>query len=357
MYKSIQGCRAVAALLVVLYHLGIAVASRKYFGASLFAVPFTAGDSGVEFFFVLSGFIITWAHFDEFGDPPALTRYMRKRMVRIYPIFWIVFAAVYLLSQLSPSLRSTLPHDCPTLLKSLALWPQDRSVGGGTGAPVLIVAWSLQYEVCFYVLMGIFIVSRPLGLLLSLVLWLNVWTCRTGACSFPRSFFANNLVILFGLGVLIAYCGKRSLRIGQPKLVGLIAAGAFVLYGVFEAATGAQSPFIDRRLIYGLLSGVIIYALVQSEDGGHLKIGNRWLPLLGDSSYALYLIHYPLISVMCKCMIFIGLSGNAGAAVAYPVVLCSCVFASVGFHLWVERPILRVLSGHRASTVFAPGMP
>jgi exopolysaccharide production protein ExoZ len=344
MYKSIQACRALAALLVVLHHLGFAMASGKYFGAARFKVPFIFGDSGVEFFFVLSGFIITWAHFNEFGRPEYLLTYLRKRAVRIYPTYWIVFGVVYLLAQLSPALRSTVPHDYATLLKSFALLPQDPSVAGGNGSPVLIVAWSLQYEICFYALIAIFIVSRSIGILASIPLLINLGACSFSACSFPRSFFSNNLILLFGLGALIACCSKRGLGFKRPTFVAAIAATAFMSFGAFEAIFGTEILPLDRRLVYGLISGVAIFALVQAESSGQFRMRNRWIPLLGDSSYSLYLIHYPLISALCKLMIFIGLAGTAGAVVAYPVILGACILAAVAFHLLVEKPILHALS-------------
>lgn len=357
MYKSIQGCRSLAALLVVLHHLGGALASSKYFGAPLFAVPFVAGDAGVEFFFVLSGFIITWAHFNDLGRPTLVLKYLRKRMVRIYPTYWIIFAIVYLLAQASPTLRSTVPHDYTTLFKSLALVPQDPSVSGGTGAPVLIVAWSLQYEICFYALMAIFIVSRPLGILVSVALLVNLGMCQAVTCSFPRTFFSNNLILLFGLGALIAYFSRRSIRIKRPMIVALCAATAFLLYGVFEAVVGKGALPVDRRLVYGLISGALIFALVHAEAGGQLRINNGWMSLLGDSSYSLYLIHYPLISALCKLMIFIGLAGSLGAAAAYPVILCACILTSVGFYLLMEKPILRALSPRAATIRLVHGLP
>jgi exopolysaccharide production protein ExoZ len=353
MYRSIQGCRALAAVLVVLHHLGGAIASGKYFGVGLFAVPFVFGDSGVEFFFVLSGFIIVWAHFHEFGRPASLSRYLRKRVVRIYPTYWLIFVIVYLLAQASPPLRSTVPHDFVTLLKSLALVPQDPYVVGVNGAPVLIVAWSLQYEICFYVLIAIFIASRPLGILICVPLLINLGSCQLGGCSFPRSFFSNNLILLFGLGALIAYCNKRCVRIRRPTVVAAVAATAFLAFGVFEAIVGTETLPVDRRLIYGLLAGVVIFALAQAEDSGELRIRGRWVVLLGDSSYSLYLIHYPLISALCKLMLFLGLVGNAGALIAYSVILCACILTSLAFHLLVERPLLRALSTQRIPATLA----
>lgn len=343
MYKSIQACRGLAALLVVLHHLGAAFASSKYFGVAAFAVPFTAGDAGVEFFFVLSGFIITWVHFEDFGHPTGVWRYLRKRAVRIYPAYWIVFAAVYLAAQVSPSLRAAVPHAWATILKSLTLVPQNSAVVGAGGAPVIVVAWTLQYEVCFYVLMALCIVSRLVGIMAVALLLINVGLCHFGECSFPRSFFADNLMLLFGLGALIACCRKLSITVRRARMVAALAAVAFLSCGAFEAAMGTGTLPIDRRLLYGLLSGILILALVQAESAGELSINHRWMALLGDASYALYLIHYPLISALCKFMMLVGLSGVTGAFVAYPLILGACLLAAVGFHLGIEKPLLRAL--------------
>jgi exopolysaccharide production protein ExoZ len=69
------------------------------------------------------------------------------------------------------------------------------------------------------------------------------------------------------------------------------------------------------------------------------------MPLLGDASYALYLIHYPLISVLCKLMKVAGFNGLPGALVAFPAILAACILTAVGFHLWVEKPMLRAIPG------------
>lgn len=69
--------------------------------------------------------------------------------------------------------------------------------------------------------------------------------------------------------------------------------------------------------------------------------------MLGDASYALYLIHYPLISIVCKAAIALGLSGLLGATITYVVALVLCIGSAVVFHLWVEKPLLRYLSPQR----------
>ena len=144
MYGTLQSCRAFAAVLVVLFHLGGTIALPKYFGIDGFAAPFAFGHAGVDLFFVLSGYIIVTVHWQDFGKPDRLIGYLKKRAARIYPVYWLVFIAVYAAAQAMPSLRGAMPADMSTLAKSLFLLPQDPEVVGGTGAPVLIVAWSLQ---------------------------------------------------------------------------------------------------------------------------------------------------------------------------------------------------------------------
>ena len=163
MLNTLQSCRAFAAMLVVCYHLGGTIALTRYFGVGWVSRPFAFGHAGVEFFFVLSGFIIVHVHQGDFGWPSRLGNYLKKRLVRIYPVYWMVFTAVSIAALPFSSLRETLPSDPAVILKALLLLPQDREVVGGTGAPLLGVAWSLQYEILFYGGVASFIVSRWLG--------------------------------------------------------------------------------------------------------------------------------------------------------------------------------------------------
>lgn len=344
MFKTIQACRALAALFVVLYHLGLAVASPRYFGVSAFGQPFISGDAGVAFFFVLSGFIITWAHFGDFGDPARLLDYLRKRAVRIYPLYWIVFLAVYATACAVPSLRATVPHDLGAVIKSLALLPRNAADAGGTGAAVLIVAWSLQYELCFYAFMGLFIVNRYVGLAASAAIIGNLATCRFEVCAFPRDFLGNHWIILFGIGAMLAVARKRDLLMPRPIAAAAACAAALIVLGSVEAVYGTAILPMDRMLAFGVFSGVALFALVQAEQHGLLRVQNRWVSLLGDSSYALYLIHFPIVSLGCKAMIFSGLHGAFGAGIAYATILVACLVSAVMLHSGLEKPILRALA-------------
>ncbi|MBN3788767.1 acyltransferase [Burkholderia sp. Ac-20353] len=353
MYKSLQAARAAAAVLVVLFHLGAQFALDKIFGVKWIGHIFEFGKAGVEFFFVLSGFIIITAHRHDLFNPRRFASYIRKRVIRIYPTYWIVFAAVSLTLAASPVLREAIP-DGDTLVRSILLIPQDPAVVGGTGAPVLIVAWSLQWEIVFYALIGCFILGRIFASIAIAFLLMSVATCFNYECGFPASFFSKHYIVLFALGAGTALLCRSKIRTRYPALILAFGVITFLAMGVandFHVFVYGPTSSIG----YGLASSAIIYGLVKLEDTG-IPLGvHRWIQTLGDASYALYLLHFPIISVMCKIAIKIGLTGTAGAVISYLPILASCIAASVVFHLWIEKPVMRYLSAAPKAALFNRG--
>lgn len=349
MYRSLQAFRAVAAILVVLYHLGPAIAFEDYFGLSQFASLFEFGGAGVEFFFVLSGFIIFRAHRRDVGNPQAVGRYLKKRFLRIYPTYWIVFSAVFLFAMLTPALQDKLPYDPAVILKSLALVPQDPAIVGGTGAPVIIVAWTLQYEVLFYLFFALLIAMPKAAVLVGIAFTGLILARHCGvALSFPWTFLAKDYVLLFFLGMATACLvpsrstSVRSVRSGYAvlALVGLAVLVFAVVAVCFTASYGRGSAFTILTL--GVASSLVVLGLVAAEDMGVTFGGWRWMQMLGASSYALYLIHYPLISILCKLCMLVGLQrwGLLGGVVGFVFSLSMCIVAAVLFHQWIERRVL-----------------
>ena len=348
MYQSIQACRAVAAILVVCFHLAANLAKDKYFGADAASIErfcSFGGTAGVAFFFVLSGFIIVLMHRKDFGVPERLVSYLRKRAVRIYPTYLFVFAGVYLLALTVPALRDAMPTAAGVLVKALLLLPQDPAVVGGTGAPVIIVAWSLQYELIFYAVVGLAIVHRLFFAGAVVLFAANfIWHVLAGSQAFPGAFFANDLMLLFGIGGATAWVVQSGWRMPHPMLAAVLAAGAFFTVGAMEVVFRDAWPKPALDLCYGLCGATLIVALVQAEQRWPERFRNRFVSLLGDASYALYLIHFPLIAVLCKLAVAGGLRGGSGMVLSFVGIFAACIATSVLFHLWIERPTLRALS-------------
>jgi len=348
MYKSLQAGRAFAALIVVLYHLGKAIAADKYYGIEGFSIPFSFGDSGVEFFFVLSGFIILSAHRGDIFKPHKLKQYIMKRLIRIYPTYWMIFIPIFILAISSIELRDSVPHDFSIIMKSLLLIPQDKNVVGGTGAPVLGVAWTLQYEIIFYFLFSMLILNKWLSIGVGVaVLVLGVYASYIEDIteSYLFEFLTKDYMLLFVMGMIASIAHKKN-NISIKQSYCYIYSGAIFFILISLDKVMQLNFLIDWKiLLYGFSSGLMIYGFVNAEDNGNAIGSHKWLQVLGDSSYALYLMHYPLISILCKFSLLLGMNefGYLGAAVVYIIILCLCLVSAVVFHLYAEKPIIKYL--------------
>lgn len=341
MYRSIQASRAAAAILVVLFHLGGIIALPKYFATPVFDTLFAAGDAGVEFFFVLSGFIIFTAHSTDVGKPARLGNFLRKRFARIFPIYWIVFIAVYLAAIVAPTLRDSMPRDSWVLLKSLALVPQNPLEVGGTGAPVLFVAWTLQYEMFFYTFFALLILSRWAAVVGAICVSALYLGCLISAScgAFPLSFLSSDYLPLFAIGVVVAVLAKHR-QVKQP-LFYLLAGVAFFVLVSADKVLHIDMLTHWKTLLFGLASSVIVFGLVSMENAGRVLGGNWIAQRLGEASFALYLIHVPIISLMLKIFVLMQFRslGFAGAAMAYVLTLACCIAAAMLIHVWIEKPL------------------
>jgi exopolysaccharide production protein ExoZ len=347
MYKSLQACRAFAAILVVLFHLGGTIAKDKYFGFEAFSIAFSfGGDVGVKFFFVLSGFIILNAHRKDLFTPDKLSEYLKKRLLRIYPTYWVTFLLVFFLALALPTLRDTVPHDISILLKSLLLIPQDKSVVGGTGAPVLIVAWTLQYELLFYLCFASLIISRWFSIIIGVsFIYIYVNYARVSDLPFFLSFLSQDYILLFAMGMIVSEsCKFKNIFFNKPR----ICLGIGVVMSIFTSICQILKTNLiieQQTILYGLASSLIIFGLVKIEDEGKVFGGHRLIQLLGDSSYALYLIHFPLISILCKLFLFFKFTklDVLGALISYIIIFSICLISSIAFHLWIETPMNKYL--------------
>ena len=359
MLRYIQYARASAALLVVFFHAAGTLSLSKYFGASAKILEkyfWFGGRAGVAFFFVLSGFIIHHIHSKDIGHPNRIPKYLKKRLARIYPIYWVIFISVCLLAQLSPSLKATIPTDWVLLIKSLLLLPQDKMVVGGTGAPVLDVAWSLQYEMLFYAVFAFSIISkRTFAIIITAWILLITLSIPVGDGSFPLSFFSSHLIFLFILGILSSIFNNSRYHLPSPRAVASIAILLFILTGLF--ANNLRGQLIGGWLdwTYGIFGALAISALVQMERtapnssslDGHTS---RILSMIGDASYSMYLIHFPLISILCKILAGILVKNQIAAIFSFVVIIVVSIIASLAFHFLIERPIQQRLSPKRHPT-------
>jgi peptidoglycan/LPS O-acetylase OafA/YrhL len=118
-----QAGRGIAALMVVIFHLNSGIFGKSKYYPDIFWWVFSGGHAGVEFFFVLSGFIIAYIHLDQIGKPALLWPFLRKRFIRIYPTYWVVMCAVLPVYFIAPWFGNGDERSAPSLFASVTLLP------------------------------------------------------------------------------------------------------------------------------------------------------------------------------------------------------------------------------------------
>jgi exopolysaccharide production protein ExoZ len=317
MLLNLQAVRALAAIGVMVFHFGLMPPT---------SLAFRVGASGVDIFFVLSGFII--AH-SASGSP---RHFLVHRLIRVIPAYWIatLIAALFTLQNMD------LTGAFGWLVQSLFYLP------GPQGRPVLIfVAWTLVYELAFYLLYWIalrFAVRRAPIIALALLLVFALIRIPIGPGPRP-------LLLEFALGVGLFLLTERlgALR-SIPGLVGLSMAGLGVaLLAAAPLLTGYNPDDYQgyqRVLVSGLPAATIIFGLLVAEQSG-LAVRSRAVLLLGAASYAIYLLHPIAVGQLLQLppaqppLAWLYCFG----AVALTVSL------SVAFHLGIEAPLLRWMRG------------
>jgi peptidoglycan/LPS O-acetylase OafA/YrhL len=328
---TLQVGRGLAAFAVVLYHADGCLGSSVYFNRPFFPIFVGGGMAGVEFFFVLSGFIILYAHFRDLGRPDRLGNYISKRFFRIYPPVWIILLLVLPFYLFMPGLNRLEPVDGRTIVSSFAILP----VAGERD--FLAVEWSLYHEVLFYVVFALVIWRLRLGLIVA-----GIWVLLSPFSSiwwpsFPAGFLFSNYHLFFALGAA-AFLLHRREGLKHPRTALLV--GGLIFAGGWGLA--AFDETLSRQLVTDVLaigSALVILGAVTLE---RLSPGLRmpWtLTFLGDASYALYLTHYLVISALCKVLKAHDHSFPLPDAVKFLVVVLAAIITGVAFHLAVEKPL------------------
>ena len=336
--RSIQAYRGFAALLVVAFHSNLI--AGEYFNQTIVSQFFSFGHSGVPFFFVLSGFIIYFVHQGDIGRPERAATYLQKRVIRIYPVYWVVTLAVVPVYYLVPSFGSDYHRDFVALLFSLVLLPQDHY-------PHLAVAWTLVHEMLFYLLFALLILRQGIGRAVFIV-WMGATVIAVlgqnlglVTLSFPATFFLSVYNSLFGLGVLASWLLSNDTATLQRMRYPAFIAGNLL----FIAAGCIENYWTGRHDGVIALFGIAAFLLVVSagdERVERLFAGRELLQLLGNASYSIYLTHYLTVSILGKVVQLAGITGVLPDLVTWALLFVVATVVGVVFYKLVERPLLQL---------------
>lgn len=338
----IQMLRGIMAIIVVLHH--ITGSYVFYLNHNWLNGIFSVGWVGVDFFFVLSGFIMVYAHKEDYVNRTNIVTFFKKRFLRIYPIYWVIASISLCLMLVSHKL--SLPTDGSYILKSLLLIPD-------TKAPFLIVAWSLIFECFFYLVFGIGIYFGVKVMKYFFLTWLVI-IIVSNFITLPTSnlFIFNNFILEFIFGCIVGYLFAFNSNTYNFKPATLIWVGCIILVAMWIVCLNSNfglKQSIESRLVYGLSASLIILGLANLSTQNKVKTAAIFL-LLGNASYVLYLIHPIVLAVVFKASVSF-LNKYDSLVLFFGVfVFLICLTVGIFFHLMVEKPLMKKLNSLLFST-------
>ncbi len=352
---GLQVARALAALSVTFHHA--LETSNGVPGAFSPDWLTTGGAGGVDIFFVISGFIMAHTSLVPGRPAPSPAAFLQRRATRIYPLYWLACLAMLSLMALGFFQSRTL--SAGDIVAGLALLPG--------GQPIIGVAWTLVYEVYFYLVFAVCLMagSRRATLLGTGGIIVSVLLLAHGLPeSEIRRFLTDPIPLEFLLGLGLAQfhsgliAGLRATRLGAL----LVLCGFALLYVaplfVAHETTHGLSGW-GRVATWGTAGAVIVAGLLGvRESGGRGWIGRvvQALVALGNASYALYLSHFFVLMAYGLALRSPEVARIPQYLLVLPVVVLACFVGGVT-HLMVERPLLRFCRRLTGSTEGKRAMP
>ncbi len=342
--RPMEGPRGFAVFLVFLVHYVSVIdpwIDKQSTIRPLASALHTIGNTGVDLFFVLSGYLI---YGSLIGRPQTYRRFMSRRLERIYPAFTAVFAVYVAFSFVVPE-ESKLPQDgfaaILYLCQNFLLLPGVFRI-----KPMITVAWSLSYEMFFYLTIPLVIAVLGLrartpakrALLLSTVAVAGAIYCAAAGGGPIR-------LTMFVSGMLL-YEAIRNGRIPTPTSSVALTALVIGLLFTLVPVSGSQGSVFKTGILF-LAFFVLCFAVFEAH-GSWLARGFSWTPLrwLGNMSYSYYLLHgltlkaafLPLRACSRNALVWVPQHEVIFFWALLPPMFALTLVASAALFLAVERP-------------------
>lgn len=328
---TLDGMRGLAALIVVLHH------------AEVLAPIAASGYLAVDFFFLLSGVVISKAYVGRLENGLSVSGFVRERLIRIYPIFFIglMLGIIRRIAQVA----THHPHAMPlydvmvaTLFNALML-PAPVSGVGGALSPINVPSWSLFFELyvnIFWVLFLVKLSRRRLFLfvaafgLVTGIAFLNFGSTNGGPTWQTIHFGVLRSLFGFGLGVLIS----KYLPTQAPKRSAFTFLPCLALCLVLlSRPSEAIRPLFDVIMVFCVFP-VIVWLGASFDPPLRAVPATR---LLGEISYPLYILHYAPLFITGFAAQKLGIPAFAWVPVFIFVMCAVCLYLSRTYDVFVRR--------------------
>jgi len=269
--EIIQILRLFGAICIIIYHSGI-VGEHGYFAVDIFSV--------------LSGYILMYST----QSSQTKVGFLRKRLVRIVPLYWAMTLFIYVILLYKPELSLMAEAKPEYLIKSLLFIPFIN--GKGYDVPILGLGWTLNYEVAFYLIfwLAMRISHRNRGLAaISGIVMLIVFNLLLGGRYFILDYYADSFLLEFAFGIgayyfidrMKAHADKPTVKYGLS-----VAAVISLVWMMLDVGVGSS---VERCFRLGIPAVILFVALMVECGEKHFA---PILVKLGNATFSIYLIEY-----------------------------------------------------------------
>jgi exopolysaccharide production protein ExoZ len=346
--RPMEGLRGFAVLLVFFVHYASLVepwVAREEAMVRLVEALVLIGGSGVDLFFVLSGYLI---YGSLLSREQAFLPFMARRIQRIYPVFTAVFVLYIGLSLLFPE-QNKIPSPAGDgalyLLQNFLLLPGLLPI-----RPMITVAWSLSYEMFYYLAVPLVIAAlklRQRGSAWRVTLFLLV---AAGFAVFSAFNDGPVRLLMFISGILLYETLNHSqLRVSSTAGVVALLVG---LAGMLLPGTAPAGATLKVLVVF--VAFFLLCLACFRTPTAPLAQAFSWTPLrwLGNMSYSYYLVHGLALHGGFLVLSKVVPPSGAESALFWlllPPMLALTLLASAPFFLWIERPFSLVPRRRRSA--------
>ncbi|MEO8553468.1 MAG: acyltransferase [Kofleriaceae bacterium] len=325
MLYNLHVLRVIAALGVVYYHI------TSEAGLDLEA---SIGSRGVDVFFVISGFIIAYI-----GSKKP-DQFLVRRLIRVVPFYWAATLFVFAVVLVAPNVLRTTTSDWKQLVASLLFIP--RQPPGGEQFPTLVLGWSLNFEMFFYLWFALALKLKPNTAPIVCALFIGAFCAVVHAAGLTDpilTFWARPIVLEFAFGIAVYYLfAWDALKPPKAVLIALIL-GSLVMIGYGEYRWYGYY----RVIVAGIPSFVLVLSALLVEKHYRVTTQNKTMFLVGEASYIIYLIHPYIIYTVLRKVIGHRELGTAAIIPLIIVLLAVTSAVAVLIHLYFEKPLMGFL--------------
>jgi len=337
--RVLEWLRGAAALSVAMAHADAMIGGNPALSFPRWHDWSFPGTAGVEFFFVLSGFVMGVAHGAQLWRGGSVPSFLWRRCRRIYPLFWVMLAVPVYRFWGAPSVTPG----------SIAAWASLLPVRTDN---LLVVAWTLRQEMTFYLMLALCLLPRigPLVLaswvLATVTHWFILPLPVPAGLAVPVSHVLSLFNFEFFAGLAAGLLFRR-VPLGAGLGGGLLAAGvALVAWRMAQDGWGAEYGPVSARPLYGLGYAAVLLGAATLERRDVLRfgpVGTRLALAAGALSYPLYLSHLLTLDAVAEVIGPAGLAARLGPGMTFALLLAGAVLGAALVAVLIDRPLQRAL--------------